>query len=357
MKKRIAFILPFIPKLPAGGVIVVFQYASYMANHGFDVTIYYKSDMVLANKALKLPLAVRKQFAKIESHFYPNWYKLDRAIKVRTLFDLNDVQEHDFIVATGIETAWLTASLPIKSGRKFYFVQDFENWDLSDEKVIESYKLGMKHIVVSSWLKEIVTDATGIEPYYVSNGIDMSIFTLKNPIEKRKRHSIVFQYRSAEGKGCSYAIECICNLKRIYSDLEVTIISKEPKPDIIPSWAKYIQNASLEEVATINNESKVFICTSISEGFGLPGLEAMACGCVLCTTDYLGAKEYAVHMKNSLVSKVKDVQGMVMNVNSIFNDESLANMIVKNAIITAKDHSLKRANNEFCSVFSKFQSD
>ena len=65
------------------------------------------------------------------------------------------------------------------------------------------------------------------------------------------------------------------------------------------------------------------MCTSVKEGFGLPGLEAMACGCALVTTDFDGAKEYAVNNKNALVSPIKDVDAMYQNVIKLFEDENL----------------------------------
>ena len=89
------------------------------------------------------------------------------------------------------------------------------------------------------------------------------------------------------------------------------------------------------------------MCSSIEEGFGLPGLEAMACGCALVSTEYKGVREYAIDGKNSLLSKIRNPQDMAENIKKIFDDEELRMKIVKNGIETAKERSLELAGEKF----------
>ena len=334
MKKNIAFVLPYIPVIPSGGVIIVFKYAEKLVNDGNDVSIYFKTDMVWNNKKIRLPRFLRRMVGKLGTAISPKWYHLDKKIKKRDLFRQSDLKKHEIIVATGIETVESVVRYSVKPVKKYYLIQDFENWGVEDEYVIDSYSAGLYNIVISKWLMEIVSKYSS-NTVYIPDGIDTEVFWY-NEKSQRVKHSIVFHYRSAAEKGCKYALEAITRLYKKYSDLKVTIISKEERVDTIPSWCEYRHNITLEEVAEINNKSEIFICSSINEGFGLPGLEAMACGCALCTT-------YAVNQFNAMVSPVKDVEKLYQNVVSLFENPELKEKIVKNGLKTANDFSLEKS--------------
>ena len=346
--KKIAFILPYIPVIPSGGVIVVFKYAEKLSQRNNNVTIYFKSDMVWNEKKIKIPFFVRKIIATIGTYISPRWYKLNPKILKRPLFSNKDLKDTDIVIATGVETAKLTASSNIKE--KFYLIQDFENWSLKDDEVLETYKLGMKNIVISKWLSDIVQKETHSEPYFVPDGINTSIFKNNTPILKRNNHSIVFQYRSAPGKGCEYALQVIEKLKDKYSDLSVSVVSKDPKSQSIPNWCFFYEKLKLEEVCSVNNQNQIFICSSVKEGFGLPGLEAMACGCCVVSTDYQGGKEYIINDYNSMVSEVGDVEKMIENIIFLFENPDLMVKLSNNGIKTAIELSDENSSDKFSKI-------
>lgn len=347
--KDVAFVIPFVPKKASGGVLVIFQYAEKLVELGNKVTLYFQANDAL--KKLKIPMFVRKQITKYRLTYAPeNWYPLNNKIKKVPITTLKDIKKHDVIIATGIRTSFLVKKLPSEYGKKFYFIQDYENWDgFTDNDVLNSYRLGLDNIVISDWLSKIVEDASGKRPKLIKDGIDTELFKVTRPLEQRKTHSVVFQYRgdSEPFKGGKYALEVVKKLKDEYPDLDVKIVSREQKSSEIPNWCEYLYNLPLKDVVVADNQALVFICTSIEEGFGLPGLEAMACGCVLCTTDYRGGREYAVHRQNAMVSPVKDVDAMVDNISEVFDDKELRDKLSINGIKTANEMSLKKSRDEF----------
>ena len=347
MNKSISFILPYIPVISSGGVIVVFKYAELLVKDGYDVTIYFKTETVWKEKRIKFPAFFRKGLGVLGTAVNPRWYKLDKRIKKRSLFYNSDIKKHDIIIATGIETVSDVVKYSLDNAKKYYLIQDFENWDTPDNEVYKTYNMGLNNIVISKWLLDVVKNNSNSIPVYIPDGIDTDIFSCKNSINNRKKHSIVFHYREAVSKGCKYAIEVVEKLHNRYPDLEVSIISKMKRSEIIPTWCNYFCNISLDDVAKINNQSEIFICTSINEGFGLPGLEAMACGCAVCTTDYLGGQEYAVDRYNSLVSPIKDVEKMCENIIELFENDSLKKEIITNGLNTANKFSLKNSYEKF----------
>lgn len=79
------------------------------------------------------------------------------------------------------------------------------------------------------------------------------------------------------------------------------------------------------------------MCSSINEGYGLTGLEAMACGCALCSSEYPGVYEYAKDGYNALLSPIKNSEALANNVSRIFEDDDLRNNLVNNGQESIKE--------------------
>ena len=341
---NIAFVLPNIQRKPGGGAKVVFQYANYIGKNRNTVTIYYMTDRFLKGK---LPDGIRRKIGQIYSCVCPNWYRLDRNVTCKAAFDESDISnKHDVIIATAVMTAFFVDKLPYKC-KKFYFIQGFETFYTSEAEVFRSYRLNLKKIVISKWLQHIVSECTGYVPRLISNGIDLSVFNTKVEILKRSRHSIVFHYREAPLKGCEYGIMVIEHLIEKYPDIEINVVGNVSCPSTLKGKCKYYKNITEHEVADINNRARVFMCTSIEEGFGLPGLEAMACGCALVTTDFEGSREYTNNGINALVCSPRDSRSLTDNVIKLFEDDDMACQLSKNAIDTAKKFDLRKTTQLF----------
>ena len=339
---KISFIINEPVQDANGGYKMVYMYANSLVHSGHDVSIYYLCRKGRLFTNYRMPFGVKLEVARFLARKGPKWFSLDKKVNgiVITKISNETINNADAVIATAVNTALPVSKLNANKGEKAYFIQDFENWEISDEEVYDTYALGMKNIVVSKWLKEIVDKYSKEEAIVVSNGIDTNIFYNKN--HKRKKHSIVLQYRKKAYKGPEYAMETIKKLNTIYPDLSVSIISVDTPPVDLPSCCIYYQSITPEKVAEINNTCSVFMCTSIKEGYGLPGLEAMACGCVVCSSGYKGVFEYAENEINSLISPVKDSDEMVKNICRAFEDDALRNRIIENAILTGKEKSQEK---------------
>ena len=333
---------------PAGGFKVVYEYCNKLAEYGHEVVINYLYGPMLTGK--HLPEIIRKPIVKLYSETVGpgSWFKLDRRIRKKVLSKPNKMAAGDVVISTALQTALMVKALPDRCGKKFYFIQDFENWSHSDEEVYASYAFGLTNIVVAKWLKDIVDEHSSIPARLVSNCINTDVFCNKG--ENRRKHSVVFHYRSADYKGPQYALETIRRLKDRYDDLVVDVISSEEKPKTLPKFCNFHHSISASEVAEINNRTEVFMCTTVEEGFGLPGLEAMACGCAVVSSSYRGVLEYAVDGENALLSPVRDVDAMVTNIVKLFEDDELRKKIAENGIKTGKERSLEKSAKEFESI-------
>lgn len=344
---KITILFHTSPRVAGGGTKVLYEYANYLVRRGNCVEIVYMANQLWSN--FHFPEKIRRFLALKSIKRRPTWFELDKRIVKYGVFDVNNetIHDADAIVITDVRTTDPVSRLDENKGKKIYMIQDFENWVLPDEKVYETYSLDFKHITVAKFLSNMVDAHSGSKAVCVPNGINTELFKVTIPIEKRKRHSIAFHYRSNPQKGSRYAFETIKILQEKYSDLDVTVVSIEKKPSDLPKNCKFIHGASPQEVADINNSVSVFMCTSVIEGFGLPGLEAMACGCALVTTDYTAVHEYAENQYNALISPVKDAESMAKNIIRLFEDDTLRMKIAQNAVATGAERSLEISAKKF----------
>lgn len=352
--KKIAFLLPVCERKPGGGSKVMFEYANYFASKGYNVTIYFCT-WNLVNKKM-IPKFIRRTIANKIVKIRPTWFRLNKNIKKKSIFSIsnNEIEDNDVLITTNVVTVKDVSKLSDSKGIKINLIQGLENWNVSDEELFDTYKLGLINIAVANWLSKIVEDKSGKKCECVSNGINTEIFKEMFPVEKRNPHSIIFHYREFPMKGCEYALKTLDILSKKYEDLQVTVVSNSTKTKKIPNKYKYIYNVNAEEVAKANNNSAIFMCSTIEEGFGLPGLEAMACGCALVTTDYLGGKEYAKDNINALVSPVKDYESMAKNIELLMNDNKKRIEIAKKGIEDSKLHSILNSAQKLENIILKY---
>ena len=163
---------------------------------------------------------------------------------------------------------------------------------------------------------------------------------------RRNNYSIIMLYHKERIKGCEYGLEIIKKLKNEFPELQVQLFGFPDRDSNIPEWVKYKQDANEMDVAKLMNENAIYMCTSLQEGFGLTGLEAMACGCALITTDFKGVLEYANH-ENSLISRIDNFEEMLNNVRELLNNKERRIMIAKNGLKTVKTKSINIKCDEF----------
>lgn len=330
-----------------GGAKMIFEYANRLCERGHDVQVLY-----LNNKAwvkLHLPERIRRKLVSKASMISPTWFPLSKKIERLSLYDrkLDDkTKDTDVFIVTAVTT--VNISKEVFQGRKFaYFIQDYENWDVSDEYCQNTYKLGMTNIVISNWLKNIVDKYSSNGSILIKDPIDINVYKIYCQPDQRCLHSIGVLYHTMPHKGLKYSLEAIKILKKKYLDLEVYMFGVPDRPKGFPSWIHYTKKATQEQTIEIYNKVTVWICATIDEGYGLTGLEAIACGDVLVSTAYTGVLEYAKNGYNALLSPVKDVDGLVQNVERVFEDENLRKELVQNAQQSVKNLSWDIALDKF----------
>lgn len=342
---KVNFYLRFFKGI-AGGYKVIYQYANYLAQKGHDVVIYY--DLADGINTKHIPRKIKIFLSRKYLKRYPYYFKLDTRIRQYGIKEIANsyVRDADISVFTSPVTAYATDKLSTSKGKSVYFIQAYENWWNDEAYLLNSYSKCDNNIVISKWLQEVVDKHAKSQSIIINNGIDLNKFCIKINTDMRNKHSIAMIYHEDELKGCQYGIEALKELKKEFSDLEVNMFGNPKRPADLPKWIHYTQKANEEQVIQILNHSSIFMCTSIHEGFGLPGLEAMACGCVLITTKCLGPLEYA-NETNSVLCEIKDSKSLYKAAKKIFDDEEFKNRILNGAKVSMKQWNIKFSSSLF----------
>lgn len=95
----------------------------------------------------------------------------------------------------------------------------------------------------------------------------------------------------------------------------------------------------------------VFAVGSWFEGFGQPGLEALACGAPLVTTDNGGCREYAIDGETALVVPPRDTEAMARAIGRLLEDRALARRLRANGLeLVARDFDWEARTDELAEV-------
>lgn len=355
--KKIAFFLPGRESSPIGGYKVVYEYANRFAEAGYKVSIIYPYLLADDGKLRLNPLFRFKRwlgfyYRRWRGHYkVAEWFNLDNCIQKTLIFKFTTRSTKDFsqykVVATALRTAYELAEVKsIPETNKYYFIQDFEAWGVSDDVVYESYRLPLKKITIAPWLQERVRKV-GQDAVLIPNGFDFEYFKLTNPIENRCPANVALLYHKDDRKRCVDSMAALEIVKRQIPELHVTMFGTPEKPDNLPDWYTYHQCPDKETHNEIYNNAAVFVAASDFEGFGLTVGEAMICGCVIACTNNGGFSCMVEHEKTGLLSPVYGVESLAQNIILLITDNDLRIQLAKAGNEHIKQFTWEKAFDKF----------
>lgn len=254
---------------PVGGVKVIFQAVGALRRRGFDA-------YVAATAAT------------------PGWLAGSRALDDVAILDMTQTQQitpDDLYVATDAIGPHRMPLLLGRPQRRVLFVQNHNA--LAEGPLVDWSRLThIRCLTVSEFSRRYLLEQAGFHDVaVVAPGVDTTVF---RPGTTR-RHRIAYMPRK---------------LRALADKLRA---ESTPAVEWIP-----IDNATEEKTADILRSSSVFLNLGRKEGFGLPPLEAMAAGCVVCGFAGQGTTDFATP-RNGFWVREGDVQGCLRAI-----DEALA---------------------------------
>lgn len=327
------FLLPQMGK-GAGGIIVVSELINYLNVLGLKVGLL---------------------------NLYPGAYDGIMTFATLTPKEVDDLKSK-CIIATIFDSVFLAKKIASRINAKLlYFSQGYEflfDFGTRYGEVESSFKIVDYVITISHYLQKSYKKFFNFNSLLAVNGIDYDLIHLNDEnktINKKKK--IVMNLRNEALKGGFILNDIIKRLTLDCNNIEIHIINNSSKYDFgvnnNPTVDLIIHNGPLNRIKIYEllREADILIDSSLSEGFGLLPLEAMAAGVVPIISNNLGSKEYAVDKENSfIINEINDSSKYVEKVLFLLNDSNLLNKMRKNAIKTASNFNFKDSIKDYYKI-------
>ena len=199
-----------------------------------------------------------------------------------------------------------------------------------------SYRLPVNVICVSRWLRERIGRP---DARVVAQGLDLEVFVSAG---RRSGGEVVIGTigSSAEAKGYGDVCRAL-DLLSVTVRAGIRVIVAGPASVPLPAGvaAERVETTSETGMSAFYNRCDIFVFASRSEGFGLPPLEAMACGCAVVTTDCGGVRDYVESGTNALMVASAQPQALAGAIAALVADAPRRERLAAAGVITGRARS------------------
>ena len=356
-----------------GGVRAIFEVANGLSKRGHEVIItslegdHTWFPLVAKVNYVEKPNFIRilnplKQLKSRESLRYSSISPVLGQMKMGFEADLikpltEAIPDCDINVATWFFTSF--AVYRSNKGKQFYFFMDFD--ELAEKHgnyyhmlFKESLYLPLNIITISTWLKEWILDNYSKDAVVAGVGIEHNVFYPRTTIlEDVDGYKIMGIFRGFDYKGDSDLINALNIVSEKIPEINPVIVcSKDTFNDLIKKHTfkfqyTFFESPSDDTLAELYSSSDLFVFASHIEGYGLPPLEAMACGTPVITTDCRGVRDFVVPGENALMVPIKEPEAIAESIIKMYNNPDLARKLKEEGILTAKKFTWERVVDVF----------
>lgn len=325
------FYLPFITQ-QAGGCHVVVDIVNYLVINGFFSNILYEILFDYREPMLFKPISREKEEE----------------------FSTRQIVSTLWISAFGARQIALKKEIPIIN-----FVQGYENYfenGANYNSVELTHKIADYELTISQYLHDKLKNNFGRESFIVNNGINYDVLFHKN--NRKNAKNITFVLRDNVMKGDFISLDIIKQIDNVFNGLNINVIYMREGVEIPfvkhNALTKILGPLNRSAMGEVLKNTDIYVDSSLSEGFGLIALEAMACGAVPIVSNSFGVLEYMKDGRNGFViNEVNNSEKYVEKIALIVNNERLFDNLKRAGEIDAKKFDFDFAIKHFIEYFSK----
>ncbi|MHB1357632.1 MAG: glycosyltransferase family 4 protein [Anaerolineae bacterium] len=343
----------------SGGTRIALQYAEELAKLGHQVTLVFPSDTRF--DYFSLPANVQKKSVTVP----PTARSLFKGLA--DIFAIGKaIPPSDVILCNCWQMVFpALVSIALARGpRIVHLVQHLDSIIIAEKswfyrwrnKLLYRfiYKLPITtKIVVSRWLKDALFLDYGQVSICVPNGINLRNFTgdhLPQWEPPSDTFDILCTGRLAKWKGYQDVIDAVGMLTVSNPQVRLIVASREDVSIPVNITGVVIKPTNDLELGHLYQQCSVFVMASWCEGFGLPALEAMACGAPVVTTACCGIDDFARDGENCLITPPREPTKLAEAIHTIMMDHALALRLSKAGIDTGREFTTERMARQLVEV-------
>jgi glycosyltransferase involved in cell wall biosynthesis len=324
---RVSLLLPC--RGVGGGVRAIMRMAKSLKARGHDVRIFAKYS--------RASFLDRMRARYIDAAYGETDWLIHADVPVFDYLSLSDYHfdRNELVVAMCAQTSFDLMELKEGMGIRVYHCHgsEIENW----ERMIAAWHLPTQKIAISSKLCRDISAETGQKCHgIVPDGVDLEEY-YPSP-HGHSRDAVGAGFRWSYSKDPENIIRIFQNLAKRVPETPLLSFGMGRKPGGLRDVA-YARYPTVEKARGIYSRCKAWFLPSIQDGFGMPVLEAMACGCAVVATNCGGPGDIIANGQNGFLADVGNYGEIVRRIVQILEDDDLYARIAQRGFETARRYS------------------
>ncbi len=363
-KKKIIFVLPQLKT--GGGVRVVVELSNVLVQkYDYDVRIVIPHVQSACSFFLDPAVVVEK----VGDEAHNPLTKIKNII--RMFFHLQKNYAHDIVITTDPIFSPLFLFFRFKKLYRYVQADDYRIFDdllllknkffLSIYKMMTklSYRQNITYLFNSDFTYQQFIDLKGktVPKKIVHPSINHVLFYADELLDEKEKVTLCLIARKHPMKRFEDFLTVyrdICKTEESKEKIEkVFIVSHDDLSQYDLSDMTMVVPKNDKEIADTLRKSDIYIFTSLWEGFGLPPLEAMSCGCAVVASDAKGINEYAVDGENALIYPPMDTDLLKKKLLLLIKDKRLRYQLKTHAIKRAKSFSWEKSASQLLAALGE----